>query len=314
MPLPEVEERFQILQVHCKGKKMASDVDLKVVARGTPGMAGADLANLVNEAALYAVRRGENEIHAADFESARDRVLMGARRDSMALSDTEKEIVAYHEGGHAVAAAVLPHADDLHKVTILAMGMALGVTQQLPEERHLYRQDYIEDRLVVSLGGRIAEEQVFGVISTGANNDLQVATELSRKMVREWGMSKRIGPMAWGSQNQVFLGDDLMHTRDYSDETARIIDEEVERILREQEDRCRETLGRYRPALDAVAAALLEHETIDGAEVQRIITEAMGEPPPEKVRMRRADEELFAGSGAGGGVPHAADGEPDLLG
>ncbi|MEA3056052.1 MAG: cell division protease FtsH, partial [Actinomycetota bacterium] len=303
VPLPEVDERIAILGVHSKGKKIAADVELKTVARGTPGMSGADLANLVNEAALYAVRRGESEIHMADFESARDRVLMGARRESMALSDKEKEIVAYHEGGHAVCAAVLPHADDLHKVTILAMGMALGVTQQLPEERHLYRQDYIEDRLVVSLGGRIAEEQVFGVISTGANNDLQVATELSRKMVREWGMSKRIGPMAWGSQNQVFLGDDLMHTRDYSDETARIIDEEVERILREQEDRCRETLHRYRPALDAVAARLLEDETVDGAEVTRVITEAMGEPPPAKIRVR--DDS--------GPVADVGDGEPDLL-
>ncbi|MEA3019760.1 MAG: cell division protease FtsH, partial [Actinomycetota bacterium] len=310
VPLPEVDERVAILEVHAKGKKMAADVDLKTVARGTPGMSGADLSNLVNEAALFAVRRGENEIHMADFESARDRVLMGARRDSMALSDTEKEIVAYHEGGHAVCAAVLPNADDLHKVTILAMGMALGVTQQLPEERHLYRQDYIEDRLVVSLGGRIAEEQVFGVISTGANNDLQVATELSRKMVREWGMSKRIGPMAWGSQNQVFLGDDLMHTRDYSDDTARIIDEEVERILREQEDRCRETLHRYRPALDAVAAALLEKETVDGAEVVRIITEAMGEAPPDKVRYgAHLDDDL-----TGSGVPHVVDGSPDLGG
>jgi cell division protease FtsH len=308
VPLPEVDERLAILRVHAKGKKIADDVDLMTVARGTPGMAGADLANLVNEAALYAVRRGENEIHMADFESARDRVLMGQRRDSMALSEKEKEIVAYHEGGHAVCAAVLPNADELHKVTILAMGMALGVTQQLPEERHLYRQDYIEDRLVVALGGRIAEEQVFGVISTGANNDLEVATALSRKMVREWGMSKRIGPMAWGSQSQVFLGEDLMHTRDYSDETARIIDEEVERILREQEDRCRETLHRYRPALDAVAAQLLEKETVDGAEVVRIITEAMGEAPPAKVRYRDdAGDELPA-------VSDLADGEPDLLG
>jgi cell division protease FtsH len=312
VPLPEVDERVAILTVHCKGKKIAADVDLKTVARGTPGMSGADLANLVNEAALYAVRRGESEIHMADFESARDRVLMGARRDSMALSDKEKEIVAYHEGGHAVAAAVLPHADDLHKVTILAMGMALGVTQQLPEERHLYRQDYIEDRLVVSLGGRIAEEQVFGVISTGANNDLQVATELSRKMVREWGMSKRIGPMAWGSQNQVFLGDDLMHSRDYSDETARIIDEEVERILREQEDRCRETLHRYRPALDAVAARLLEEETIDGAEVTRIITDAMGEAPPPKVRYR--DDTEVDDDDVSAEIADVADGQPDLLG
>ena len=212
----------------------------EVVARGTPGMSGADLSNLVNEAALFAVRGGDDAIHMRHFEMARDRVLMGQRRESMALSDARRKSVAYHEGGHAVCAAVLPHADPVHKVTILPTGMALGVTQQLPlEERHIYRQDYIEDRLVVAMGGRIAEELVFGVISTGANNDLVTSTELARKMVREWGMSDRIGPMAWGSQGQVFLGEDLMHTRDYSDETARVIDEEVEKILREQEDRCR---------------------------------------------------------------------------
>jgi cell division protease FtsH len=275
VPLPEADERLAILNVHCKDKKIAPDVDLRTVARGTPGMSGADLANLVNEAALFAVRRGDDKVHMQDFEAARDRVLMGMRRDSMALSDQEKEIVAYHEGGHAVCAAVLPHADPLHKVSILAMGMALGVTQQLPEERHLYRQDYIEDSLVVRLGGRIAEELVFGVISTGANNDLQGATELTRKMVREWGMSDRVGPMAWGSHNTVFLGEDLMSTaREYSDDTARIIDEEVERILREQEDRCRDTLRRHRAGLDLVARSLLEHETIDGAEVRRLINQA----------------------------------------
>ncbi len=274
VPLPECDERLAILHVHSKDKKLADDVDLVTVAKGTPGMSGADLSNLVNEAALFAVRRNAKQVHMEDFESARDRMLMGQRRESMALSEVEKEIVAYHEGGHAVCAAVLPHADPLHKVTILPSGMALGVTQQLPEERHLYRQDYIEDSLVVRLGGRIAEELVFGVISTGANNDLMGATELSRKMVREWGMSERVGPMAWGGQGQVFLGEDLMHSREYSDETARVIDEEVERILREQEDRCRDTLRHYRPGLDAVAAALLQNETIDGAEVKRLIDEA----------------------------------------
>src|SRR4029079_4028598 len=191
-------------------------------ARGTPGMSGADLANLVNEAALFAVRRGADKVAARDFEDARDRVIRGQGRESMALSDEEKEAIAYHEGGHAVLAYVLPNADPVHKVTILPTGMALGATQQLPlEEKHIYRQDYIEDRLVVAMGGRIAEELVFGVVSTGANNDLVTSTELARKMVREWGMSTRIGPMAWGSQGQVFLGEDLMHTRDYSDETAR---------------------------------------------------------------------------------------------
>ncbi len=274
VPLPECDERLAILEVHSKDKKVGDDVDLLTVAKGTPGMSGADLSNLVNEAALFAVRRNATEVHMEDFESARDRMLMGQRRDSMVLSEVEKEIVAYHEGGHAVCAAVLAHADPLHKVTILPSGMALGVTQQLPEERHLYRQDYIEDSLVVRLGGRIAEELVFGVISTGANNDLMGATELSRKMVREWGMSERAGPMAWGGQGQVFLGEDLMHSREYSDETARVIDEEVERILRNQEDRCRDTLRHYRPGLDALAKALLEHETIDGAEVKRLVVEA----------------------------------------
>jgi cell division protease FtsH len=251
---------------------MAPDVDLDLVARGTPGMSGADLANLVNEAALFAVRRGESQVAKRDFEEARDRILMGQRRDSMVLSDLEKEAIAYHEAGHAVCAAVLPTADPLHKVTIIPSGMALGVTMQLPlEERHIYRQDYIEDSLVVRMGGRIAEELVFGVVSTGANNDLVGATELARKMVREWGMSARVGPMAWGSQGQVFLGEDLMHTRDYSDDTARVIDEEVERILRDQQERCRQVLGENRNGLDLVARGLLEHETIDGTEVTRLL-------------------------------------------
>ncbi|MGK2949108.1 MAG: ATP-dependent zinc metalloprotease FtsH [Acidimicrobiales bacterium] len=272
VPLPEVSEREAILKVHAKSKQMDPDVDLEVVARGTPGMSGADLANLVNEAALFAVRAGRDKVAMEHFEMARDRVLMGARRESMALADREKEAIAYHEAGHAVAAAVLPNADPVHKVTILPMGMALGVTQQLPvDDRHLYRQDYIEDSLVVRMGGRIAEDLVFGVISTGANNDLVGSTELARKMVREWGMSDRIGPMAWGSQGAVFLGDDLMHSRDYSDETARVIDEESERILREQEERCRQVLTEHRNGLDLVARSLLEHETIDGSEVYRLV-------------------------------------------
>jgi cell division protease FtsH len=290
VPLPELDERIAILAVHITHKRIDPDVELQVVARGTPGMSGADLANLVNEAALFAVRAGDDAIHMRHFEMARDRVLMGQRRDSMALSETEKEAVAYHEAGHAVCAAVLPHADPVHKVTILPTGMALGVTQQLPiEERHIYRQDYIEDRLVVAMGGRISESLIFGVVSTGANNDLVTSTELARKMVREWGMSERIGPMAWGSQGAVFLGEDLMHSRDYSDETARVIDEEVERILRDQEDRCRTTLSAHRNGLDLVARALLEHETIDGAEVQRLIQLGDSGAAPESVVTRGAE-------------------------
>ncbi len=272
VPLPELADRAEILKVHVKSKRLGDDVDLNVVARGTPGMSGADLANLVNEAALFAVREGDDAVRAKHFDLARDRVLMGQRRESLVLSDREKELTAYHEAGHAVCASVLPHADPVHKVTIIPIGMALGVTQQLPaEDRHSYDQNYLEDRLVVAMGGRIAEQLVFGVVSTGANNDLVTNTELARKMVREWGMSTRIGPMAWGSQGMVFLGEDLMQTRDYSDETARVIDEEVEHILRAQEDRCRDVLTEYRNALDLVARRLLEHETVDGAEVKRLV-------------------------------------------
>ncbi len=279
VPLPDLEERLPILQVHCKGKRMAPDVDLNVVARGTPGMSGADLANLVNEAALHAVRRGSLDIAMQDFESARDRVLLGQRRESMVLSDAEKERIAYHEGGHAVLAYVLEHADPVHKVTILPTGMALGVTHQLPmEERHIHPRQYIEDALCVRMGGRVAELLVYGDLSTGAANDLVGNTELARKMVREWGMSEAIGPMAWGSQGQVFLGEDLMHTRDYSEDTSKIIDDEVERILRAEEERAMEVLSKHRGGLNAIARALLDNEIIDGREVGRLVDEAYGEP------------------------------------
>ena len=279
VPLPDLEERLPILKVHCRGKKIAADVDLSVVARGTPGMSGADLANLVNEAALYAVRRSSPEIHMEDFEAARDRVLMGQKRESMVLSDEEKERVAYHEGGHAVLAYVLPNADPVHKVTILPTGFALGVTQQLPlEERHIYPEEYIEDSLAVRMGGRVAEMLIYGDLSTGANNDLVGNTELARKMVREWGMSSRIGPRAWGSQGTVFLGEDLMHSRDYSEDTSKIIDEEIDRILREQEERAMKLLKIHQKGLELVANALLDKETIDGNEVAALIDEGYGAP------------------------------------
>ncbi|HWE65675.1 MAG TPA: ATP-dependent zinc metalloprotease FtsH [Acidimicrobiales bacterium] len=279
VPLPDLEERLPILQVHCKGKRMDADVDLTVVARGTPGMSGADLANLVNEAALHAVRRGSLDIAMQDFESARDRVLLGQRRESMVLSDAEKERIAYHEGGHAVLAYVLENADPVHKVTILPTGMALGVTHQLPmEERHIHPRAYIEDMLCVRMGGRVAELLVYGDLSTGAANDLVGNTELARKMVREWGMSEAIGPMAWGSQGQVFLGEDLMHTRDYSEDTSKVIDDEVERILRAEEERAHEVLSKHRGGLNAIARALLDNEIIDGREVGRLVDEAYGGP------------------------------------
>ncbi len=279
VPLPDLEERVPILRVHCRDKRIGPDVDLELIARGTPGMSGADLSNLVNESALRAVRRGSQLIEMQDFDAARDRVLMGQQRDTMVLTAEERERVAYHESGHAVLSYVLPSADPLLKVSIIPTGMALGVTHQLPvEDRHIYRREYIEDSLAVRMGGRVAELIIYGDLSTGASDDLQRNTELARKMVREWGMSERIGPMAWGSQGMVFLGDDLMHSRDYSDDTSRVVDEEVARILHEQEDRARRILSEHAAGLRAVAELLLERETVDGAEVARLIDDAYGEP------------------------------------
>ncbi len=279
VPLPEAEERLAILKVHSTGKRMGTDVDLETMAKATPGMSGADLSNLVNEAALIAVRRGSTHIERIDFENARDRVVMGARRESLALNAEEKRAVAYHEGGHAVLSTVLPNSDPLHKVTILPRGMALGVTWSLPEERHTYSREYFEDMICKAMGGRVAESIVFGSLNSGAANDLEQATSIARRMVREWGMSDAVGPMAWSGQQQVFLGEDLMTSgREYSDETARKIDDEIARILREQEERARTTLTKHRRGLDLVATALLEHETIDGAAVAKLIQEGLGAP------------------------------------
>ena len=279
VPLPDLEERLPILQVHSKNKPLDPTVDLMLVARGTPGFSGADLANLVNEAALHAVRRDSNTIAMEDFETARDRVMMGQQRDSMVLHDDERERIAFHESGHALLAYVLDKTDPLHKITIIPRGMALGVTMTLPEEdRYIMSRQHLEDSLCMRMGGRVAELLVYGDLSTGAADDLQRNTELARRMVREWGMSKEIGPMAWGSNNQVFLGEDLMHTRDYSDHTSQIIDDEVERILREQESRAIEVLTLHRRGLEAVTRSLLEHETIDGEAAARLIDEAHGEP------------------------------------
>ncbi len=275
IPLPTLEERQAILAVHCRTKRIGPDVDLGTVARGTPGMSGADLENLVNEAALIAVRGGAPEVSRADMEAARDRVLLGVRRTSLVLGPEEKAIVAYHESGHALLAQLLEHTDPVHKVTILPTGMALGVTQQLPaEDRQLQQRPYLEDALAVRLGGRAAEEIVFGVPSTGAQDDLVGATELAGRMVREWGMSEALGEMSFGSRGPVFLGEDLIHTRDYSDETARVIDEEVARLLGEQAQRARRVLVDHRAALDALAQALVSAESLDGAEIVRIVEEA----------------------------------------
>jgi cell division protease FtsH len=275
VPLPTLDERRAILAVHCRDKRLAPDADLETIARSTPGMSGADLENLVNEAALIAVRGGSTEMGHADLEAAHDRVLLGLQRTSLVLTPEEKRIVAYHESGHALLAELLAHADPVHKVTILPTGLALGATQQLPsEERQLQQLPAIEDALAVRLGGRASEELVFGVPSTGAQDDLVSATELAARMVREWGMSKAIGEMAFGPRSPVFLGEDLVHARDYSDETARVIDEEIERILSAQATRARQVLTDHRGALDALATALADNETLEGPAIRRIIEKA----------------------------------------
>ncbi len=279
VPLPEADERLAILKVHARDKRLGPDVDLDTMAKATPGMSGADLANLVNEAALFAVRRGSAQIERIDFENARDRVVLGASRESLVLSAEEKRATAYHEGGHAILATVLPNSDPLHKVTILPRGMALGVTWTLPEERHTYSREYFLDVICKAMGGRVAEKIVFGQVNSGAANDLEQATNIARRMVREWGMSDSVGPMAWHGQQQVFLGEDLMTSgREYSDSTAKMLDDEISRILREQEERAHQLLSKHRKGLDLVAEALLEQETIDGPTVGRLVQQALDSP------------------------------------
>ena len=274
VPLPSLDERVAILEVHARDKQLHDDVDLRLIARGTPGMSGADLANLVNEAALGAVRAGDQRIRAIHFDAARDRLLMGLKRTSMVLSEQERRTVAHHEAGHAVMAHLLARADPVHKVTILPSGLALGATQQLPtNERHLFERGYLLDTLAVQLGGRTAEELTCEDISTGAANDLIDATRLAREMVREWGMSDRLGPAAWGATGGV-NGLELGTSAGYSEETARVIDIEVERLLAEQQERARLILGSHREALEAVARALMEQETLSGNTVASIIEHA----------------------------------------
>ncbi|MEY4392327.1 MAG: ATP-dependent protease FtsH [Actinomycetota bacterium] len=279
VPLPEADERLAILKVHSRDKRIGPDVDLDTMAKATPGMSGADLANLVNEAALFAVRRGSAHIERIDFENARDRVVLGASRESLVLTAEEKKATAYHEGGHAILATVLPNSDPLHKVTILPRGMALGVTWTLPEERHTYSREYFLDVICKAMGGRVAEKIVFKQLNSGAANDLEQATNIARRMVREWGMSDSVGPMAWHGQQQVFLGEDLMTSgREYSDATAKTMDDEIARILLEQEQRAHDLLMKHRKGLDLVAQALLDQETIDGPTVGRLIQQGLDTP------------------------------------
>ncbi len=279
VPLPELDDRKKILAVHLKGKRTSGNVDVDIIARGAPGMSGADLANLVNEAALFAVRRGRDQIAAEDFDAARDRVILGIERLSVAQSPENLERTAYHEAGHALCAAVQHNHDPVHKVTIIPTGMALGVTMTLPtEDRHTLDKAEAEARMVMAMGGRVAESMVFDEFSSGAANDLAQATSIARLMVTEWGMSSAVGPMSLSDSGPVFLGADMMQSKNYSPDTARLVDTEVRRILTESEDRCRQLLTEYRKGLDLVARALLEHETISGDEVERLIALASSGP------------------------------------
>ncbi|HTW20266.1 MAG TPA: ATP-dependent zinc metalloprotease FtsH [Mycobacteriales bacterium] len=272
IPLPNLEERTAILKVHAKGKHIAPDVDLSIAARGTPGFSGADLANLVNEAALHAVRFHRTVVDAQDLDAARDRILLGRRDSSNALMPDEKHSVAVHETGHALVAALSAHADPVAKVTILPAGQALGVTEQLPEnDRRLYPESYLLDSLAVRLGGRSAELLVLGEASTGAANDLAGATQLATKMVREWGLSPRLGPIGYGSDGPGYLGESGLTSRPYAEATQRAIDEEVARLLNEAESRATDLLRGHREELDQVVELLVEHETIDGKQLLAIV-------------------------------------------
>jgi cell division protease FtsH len=274
VPLPNQTERAAILAVHAKGKKLAPGVDLTVTARGTPGFSGADLANLINEAAIHAIRDNRTTITAADFDAARDRILLGTREASNVLLPEEKQSVAVHESGHALVAALSPNADPVSKVTILPAGMALGATHQLPEvERHLYSEAYLTDLLAVRLGGRAAELVVFGHGSTGAANDLAEATQLAVRMVREFGLSPALGPVGYSDQGSQYLGGPIQDglRRPFSEETQRVVDQEVSRLLREAEERAVAMLNDHREELDWLAARLIEKETVDGKVVLEVL-------------------------------------------
>ncbi|HWW54901.1 MAG TPA: ATP-dependent zinc metalloprotease FtsH [Acidimicrobiales bacterium] len=281
IPLPNLRERTAILAVHARSKKLGPDVDLEAVARATPGFSGADLANLVNEAAIFAVRNNRDTLTAEDFSEARDRILLGRREATNALMPDEKHAVAVHESGHALVAALSPHADPVAKVTILPAGQALGVTEQLPvDERHLYGESYLKDSLAVRLGGRSAELLLLGEASTGASNDLAGATDLATRMVREYGMSKRLGPVGFASGSPMYLGGEEVRSRAYAEATQRVIDEEVEALLRGAEQRATELLRGHRDALDRLIADLLAHETVDGDAVQAAIAGVDGPIDP----------------------------------
>jgi cell division protease FtsH len=311
IPLPTLPERAAILAVHCRDKKLGPDVDLTVVARGTPGFSGADLANLANEAAIVAVRDNREVLSAADFDAARDRILLGRREGSNVLLPEEKKSVAVHESGHALVAALSEHSDPVAKVTILPAGQTLGVTEQLPiDERHLYTEDYLTDSLAVRLGGRAAELVEFGQGSTGAANDLAGATDLATKMVREFGLSSALGPVGYPEGGSVFLGGggQGLSSRPFAEATQATIDSEVSRLLREAEQRAVDLLRSHRGELDQLVSLLLEHETVDGEAVYRIVGKPAPAHRPEEMAIAPHPATHTAAAGAPDPDGHQATG------
>ncbi len=282
VPIPDLKGREAILKVHTRRTPLAPAVDLSVLARGTPGFSGADLENLVNEAALVAARVNRESVTMEDFEHAKDKVLMGTERKSLILSDRDRTNTAYHEAGHTIVARLIPGTDPIHKVTIIPRGRALGATQQLPlDERHTYSKDYLNATLTVLLGGRAAEDLVFNQFTTGAGNDLERATELSRKMVCNWGMSEELGPITFGRREEhVFLGREISQPKDFSEETARLIDHAMKNLVEGAYQRAKDLLASHRAELQALAQALLDRETLDSQEIERIIN-SFKQPPPE---------------------------------
>ena len=281
VPRPDVKGRLEILKVHTRNIPLDEKVNLEQIARGTPGFSGADLANLVNEAALLAARKSKSNVERSDFEAAKDKVLMGVERKSMIISDTEKNNTAYHEAGHALVAKLTPGTDPIHKVSIIPRGMALGVTQQLPiDDRYTYSKQYLLKALSILLGGRAAEEIALHHTTTGAGNDLERATDLARKMVTEWGMSEKLGPLTFGKKDEhIFLGKEISRHKDYSEKTAIDIDEEIKRIVLEAYSISKKILAEHYDLLDALAKALLEKETLDGEEIDALIRETESKRP-----------------------------------
>jgi cell division protease FtsH len=271
--VPDIRGREGIFKVHTRKVKLAEDVDVKILARGTPGLSGADIANLVNEAALLAARKAKTAVDMDDFEEAKDKVMMGAARKSLVISEKEKKLTAYHESGHALLGKLVPNADPVHKVTIVPRGMALGVTHFLPtDEKHTYPRDYLEARLIFMMGGRVAEKLIFDHYTTGAGNDIEQATTLARKMVCNWGMSDKLGPLAFGQQKEhIFLGREIQNPRDYSEATSQLIDAEIKRFVEEGEQKATELLMANIDKLHLLAKALLEKEILDGSEIDDII-------------------------------------------